>query len=60
MEDDLAQLNRAGAAGAAKAVEDPVSAIRDILQSLRFGSIAVTVHDGKVVQLDITEKRRLS
>lgn len=39
--------------------EDPaLAAIRESLGRLRFGSIAVTVHDGRVVQLDITEKRR--
>jgi hypothetical protein len=55
----MAQLNRVPVLDQAKYVEDPVSAIRDILTKLRFGSIALTVHEGKVVQLDITEKRRL-
>lgn len=35
-----------------------VEAIRSALQDLRFGSITLTVHDARVVQLDITEKRR--
>ncbi len=39
--------------------EDALAAIRDHLQKMRFGSIALTVHEGQVVQLDITEKRRL-
>ena len=30
------------------------------LQKLQFGSIAITVHDGRIVQLDVTEKRRLA
>ena len=53
-------LNRARSLSVAKSVEDPLGASKDILKTLRFGSIAVTVHDGKVVQLDITEKRRLT
>ena len=33
--------------------------IAETLARVRFGSIEVTLHDGKIVQLDITEKRRL-
>jgi hypothetical protein len=35
-----------------------VEAVRSALEALRFGSITLTVHDARVVQLDITEKRR--
>lgn len=48
------------AAAAPAHAEDALAAIRDYLQSLRFGSIAITVHDGRIVQLDVTEKRRLA
>jgi hypothetical protein len=42
-----------------RSAEDPaLAAIRESLGRLRFGSIAVTVHDGRIVQLDVTEKRR--
>ena len=40
--------------------EDALAAIRDCLSTIRFGSIALTIHDGRVVQLDVTEKRRLA
>jgi hypothetical protein len=40
--------------------EDALAAVRDYLQKLRFGSIAITVHDGRIVQFDVTEKRRLA
>ena len=40
--------------------EDALAAIRDILDRVRFGSIALTIHDGKIVQMDVTEKRRLA
>ena len=33
--------------------------IRDALSRLRFGSIQLTVHEGKLVQIDVTEKTRL-
>ncbi len=48
------------AAGAPADAEDALAAIRDYLDRLRFGSIAITVHDGRIVQLDVTEKRRLA
>jgi hypothetical protein len=34
--------------------------IEDALARLRFGVINLTVHDGKLVQLDITERKRFS
>ena len=37
-----------------------LSEIREFLLKLRYGSIAITVHDGRIVQLDVTEKRRLA
>lgn len=40
--------------------DDALSAVREYLGKLRFGSIAITVHDGRIVQLDVTEKRRLA
>jgi hypothetical protein len=39
---------------------DAIDAIRETLARIRFGSIAITVHDGRIVQLDVTEKRRLA
>jgi len=35
-----------------------LTAVRAALDTLRFGQIVLTVHDGKVVQLDVTEKHR--
>lgn len=35
-----------------------IAAVRDSLSRLRFGVIALTVHDGRVVQMETTEKRR--
>ena len=44
----------------ASSSEDAIAAIRDYLQRIRFGSIALTIHEGRIVQLDVTEKRRLT
>jgi hypothetical protein len=34
--------------------------VSDALSRLRFGAVNVTVHDGKVVQIDVTERKRLT
>jgi hypothetical protein len=44
----------------ASGAEEALAAIRDYLQTIRFGSIALTIHEGRIVQLDVTEKRRLT
>ena len=40
--------------------ETAIESIIDALRGLRFGSVVVTVQDGVVVQIDRTEKRRLT
>lgn len=37
-----------------------IDAVRTALEGLRFGSITLTVHDARVVQLDVTEKTRFA
>lgn len=39
--------------------EAELEKIRDVLQGLLFGSVAITVQDGVIVQIDRTEKHRL-
>ena len=41
-------------------VEAALATIRETLENVRFGSIALTIHDGRIVQLDVTEKKRLA
>jgi hypothetical protein len=38
----------------------PLSAISDAISRLRYGAITLTVHDGKLVQMDVTERQRFS
>lgn len=42
-----------------RAPEEALAVVREQLQRIRFGSISLTIHDGEIVQLDVTEKRRL-
>lgn len=37
-----------------------IEAIKRALGNLKFGSIEITVHDGKIVQIERKEKVRLS
>jgi hypothetical protein len=39
---------------------DALSLVREALGRLRYGAIQLTVHDGKVMQIDITERKRLT
>ena len=40
-------------------LEDSIASVRDALTGLKFGNVSLTVHEGRVVQIDVTEKRRL-
>lgn len=40
-------------------VEDCLASVREALLQLRYGTIALTVHEDRVVQIDVTEKKRL-
>ncbi|EQB09153.1 hypothetical protein L288_06450 [Sphingobium quisquiliarum P25] len=37
-----------------------IEKLRNVLEALRFGSVTLTVHDARVVQIDVTEKTRLT
>jgi hypothetical protein len=38
----------------------PLSAIAEAIARLRFGAVTLTVHDGRLVQMDVTERQRFS
>lgn len=42
------------------AFPEPVRAVLDALARLRFGAIQLTVHEGKLVQVDVTERKRFT
>ena len=44
---------------AARHLEESLENVRAALQGLRYGSVALTIHEGRVVQIDVTEKKRL-
>lgn len=50
-----------GAAGdpASALIDESLAAVREALTGLRYGAVQLTVHEERVVQIDVTEKRRL-
>lgn len=44
---------------AARLLEESIASVREALSGLKFGAISLTVHEGRVVQIDVTEKKRL-
>ena len=40
-------------------LDECIAQLRQALSRLKFGSVFVTVHEGRVVQIDVTEKKRL-
>ncbi|MFM5907499.1 MAG: YezD family protein [Novosphingobium sp.] len=44
---------------AQRLLEESLGNVREALTSLKYGNISLTVHEGRVVQIDVTEKKRL-
>lgn len=43
---------------AAEALELTLARVREVLTGLHYGSVSITVHESRVVQIDVTEKTR--
>ncbi len=41
-------------------LSEAMRTVFDALNTLRFGAIQLTVHDGKLVQVDITKRKRFT
>jgi hypothetical protein len=41
-----------------KALEEALRVVREKADSVRFGTITLTIHEGRLTQLEVTEKRR--
>ena len=46
--------------GSPKQSPEAIRVVSEALERLRYGAIQLTVHDGKVMQIDITERTRLT
>lgn len=50
---------QAPSSDAQSVLEQSISSVREALSGLKFGNVSLTVHEGRVVQIDVTEKKRL-
>ena len=39
-------------------IEEGIATIRDALAALSYGSLVLTVHEGRLVQIDVTQRKR--
>jgi hypothetical protein len=46
--------------GADAALPEHLQVVAEALGRLRYGVIQLTVHDGKLMQVDVTERRRFT
>ena len=53
------ELQNGKAPQTASSVEIPLQRIQDAVASIRFGTVQIIIQDGRVVQIDKTEKIRL-
>ena len=44
---------------AIRLLDESIASLREALLGLKFGQVLLTVHEGRVVQIDVTEKKRL-
>ena len=49
-----------GPAGADRTTAVALEAVAEAISRLRYGAIELTVHDGRVVQLEVTERQRFT
>lgn len=55
-------INHAGRreSPAEKTASQALEAVAEAISRLRYGAIGVTVHDGRVVQVEVTERQRFT
>ncbi len=52
------ELAREPAKGEPESASRAVQTVLDALEKLKFGAIQLTVHEGRLVQVDVTERHR--
>ncbi len=58
---ESAKSHRQTGPGAGQAPDSQaLDVVSEALGRLRFGTVQLTIHDGKLVQVEVTERRRFS
>jgi hypothetical protein len=55
----MATFSTADSAGLSSPAPDWIALVREKVESLRYGVVQLIVHDGRVTQIERTEKTRL-
>jgi hypothetical protein len=56
----MSEIAFANSAGSLQTLEEALRVIREKAGHLRFGTITLTIHEGRLTQLEVTEKRRFA
>ncbi len=56
----MTRLSAPPQADSLRLLEHSLACVRSALSDLKFGSVSLTVHEGRVVQIDVTEKTRIT
>ena len=54
----MSEITFATRAQPVQALDEALRVVREKAGSVRFGTITLTIHDGRLTQLEVTEKRR--
>jgi hypothetical protein len=54
----VSEIAIANRAGPLQTLEEALRIIRDKADQVRFGTITLTIHEGRLTQMEVTEKRR--
>lgn len=38
--------------------DGPLGLVASVVERIRFGAVQLTIHDGRITQVDVTERRR--
>ena len=57
---DPSHITNRGDAGHGEKTLAALAAVAEAVGRLRFGSVHLTIHEGRVVQLDVTERQRFT
>jgi hypothetical protein len=55
-----ATIDRLQSAADHASLPEPLRHVAEALERLQYGVVQLTVHDGKLMQVDVTERRRFA
>ena len=55
----MTKLDQSVSNDAQRLLEESIANVREALSGMKFGNVSLTVHEGRIVQIDVTEKKRI-